>query len=126
MCEKMVRLNRLLLKNIADIQILKVAIFNYARKSLNSIPNHSDITTYNHRILFKVFVYSWYLIRFFICFIVHLKRRFFCPLGVSSTWNYAETLRAETHVGHLFVVLIASYKINKKYFKISTIYECVE
>ena len=36
------------------------------------------LTTFNHRILFDAFVYSWYFIVFFICFIyIALKRTIF-------------------------------------------------
>ena len=52
-----------MLKNVASIQIQKVATFNSDRKIINLIPkNQSDITNNSHRLFFDAFVYSSYFI----------------------------------------------------------------
>ena len=46
-----------MLKNVASIQIQKVATFDSDRKINNLIPNKS-FRYYNHRLFFDAFVYS--------------------------------------------------------------------
>ena len=53
----------------------------------------------------KVPVNEYEIQAFLICFVYNaLKTTIFCPLGVSATWNHAETSRAETPGGQLIVV----------------------
>ena len=52
-----------MLKNVASLQIQKVATFNSGRKkSMKFQTNHSDITNNSHRIFFDALVYSYYFI----------------------------------------------------------------
>ena len=57
-CEK-----RLILKNVASIQIQKVAIYDSYLKIFNLISkNHTDIKTYSHRLFF---IFSYYFKMYF-------------------------------------------------------------
>ena len=68
-------IKRLILKNVASIQIQKVAIFNSDRKKSKLIPNKSFIY-YNHTIInfFGTIVNSWHFIIIFILFFLSIFR----------------------------------------------------
>ena len=47
-----------MVKNVASVQIQKVATFNSDRKIIHLIPKKLDITNNSHRLFFDAFVFS--------------------------------------------------------------------
>ena len=104
-------LKRLISKNIASIykfRKLQHTTRIVKKKSILFHANHSDITTYNHRLFFDAFVNSWYFI-IFVLYTMHLKRRFVPALGVSATCNHSDHREQRHLAANYFGVLSALY-----------------